>query len=111
MEKQGNRRYIERITEIIPVASMPYPSEMLHEEGVDLLAEDTKEYYRRSTDRQLFKTVDLMRWENGKFYFLNMPSNAMLNGIRSKLSPEDAVQFDNELAMISSMTKEREGAS
>lgn len=111
MEKQGNRRYIERITEIIPVASMPYPSEMLHEEGVDLLAEDTKEYYRRSTDRQLFKTVDLMRWEDGKFYFLNMPSNTMLSGIRSKLSPEDAIQFDNELAMISSMTKEREGAS
>lgn len=111
MEKQGDRRYIERITEIIPVASTPYPSEISNEEGADLLAEDTKEFYRRSTDRQLFKTVDLMRWEDGKFYFVNMPSKAMLDGIRSKLTPQDVEQFEHELAMISSMTKEREGAS
>lgn len=111
MEKQGDRRYIERITEIIPVASTPYPSEISNEEGADLLAEDTKEFYRRSTDRQLFKTVDLMRWEDGKFFFVNMPSKAMLDGIRSKLTPQDVEQFEHELAMISSMTKEREGAS
>jgi pilus assembly protein CpaF len=53
------RRYIERITECIPLLeSADYP---------DDIGLATKEFYRRMTDRRTFKPVDIVRFEKGAY--------------------------------------------
>lgn len=91
-------RHIERITEIIPSTFQPYPSEV---NGNSQLEADTREFYKRITDRELFTTRDIVVWQDGAFYLKNMPSDEMLADIRSKLSDADRMHFDRDLETIS----------
>lgn len=56
---QGNR-YIERITEIIRLDSVPYPDRRPDESAEDYKIRLDKEYYTRRTDRQSFTTRDVL---------------------------------------------------
>lgn len=78
----GNR-YIERITEIIRLDSVPYPEREPGESAEDYKIRLDKEYYTRRTDRQSFTTrnvmvfnphtftYDVARDENGKPVFFS----------------------------------------
>lgn len=64
----GNR-YIERVTEIIRLDSIPYPD---REEGEDLQEYKVrldKEYYTRRTDRLTFTTRDVMVFDPATFTY------------------------------------------
>lgn len=56
------RRYPSRITQILPSDLQGYPSS---------LDDATKEYYFRQTDRPEFEDVDILRFENDEFVFVN----------------------------------------
>ena len=63
MNYRGNKRYIERITEIIPGdEGVPYP-EFDKNEPDESLANINREYYRRRTDRLNFTTEDIMVYD------------------------------------------------
>lgn len=78
----GNR-YIERITEIIRLDSVPYPDREPNESLAEYKIRLDKEYYTRRTDRQSFTTRDVLvfnphtftydvaRDENGKPVFFS----------------------------------------
>ena len=78
----GNR-YIERITEIIRLDSVPYPDRQPNESLAEYKIRLDKEYYTRRTDRQSFTTRDVLvfnphtftydvaRDENGKPVFFS----------------------------------------
>lgn len=99
-------RHIERITEIVPILSQPYPSEKC--EGwpaKELLADDTMEFYKRTTDRELFETHDLCRYENGVFVMTSLPSEQMIAEIKSKLTLDEEALFDADLHMLEGCIK------
>lgn len=57
------QRYVERITEIIPLSEkQPYP-EYDREDGFNSMNGITQEYYRRQTDRETFITRDILRYD------------------------------------------------
>lgn len=64
----GNR-YIERITEIIRLDSIPYPDREKGESAEDYKIRLDKEYYTRRTDRQTFTTRDVMVFDINSFTY------------------------------------------
>lgn len=67
----GNR-YIQRITEVIPVEqTAEYPENYRTADGMeqklDCFFDTMKEYFSRVTDRKTFETRDIIIWENGEY--------------------------------------------
>lgn len=96
-------RYCERITEIIPINDRRYPSEL--PENVKLSDEkkltlDTIEHQKRDTDRELFKTVDLVVYENDRYVFKNMPSDDLLDHVFKNLPEAEIEICKKELASL-----------
>ncbi len=57
------RRYVERITEIVPLPpGVPYPK-YNPENPADSMAQITKEYYQRVTDRKSFTTRQILHYD------------------------------------------------
>lgn len=114
MEKSKDDRYCQRITEIIPIRDRRYPSEMHQmEDGYDVMnyvALDQIEYQKRVTDREVFKPVDLMRFENGRYVMKQMPSVEMQMEIRKNLSATEEQQFLKDMAFLESLIEKERGA-
>lgn len=64
----GNR-YIERITEIIRLDSVPYPEREPNEPLDEYKVRLDKEYYTRRTDRQSFTTRDVLVFNHNTFTY------------------------------------------
>ena len=64
----GNR-YIERVTEIIGLDSIPYPDRERNESLEEYKIRLDKEYYTRRTDRLTFTTQDVMRFDTKTFTY------------------------------------------
>lgn len=68
----SGHRYIQRITEIIPVSQeeeypVAYKDAATTEELFRGFADTMKEYFVRMTDRKTFETRDVIVWENGEY--------------------------------------------
>lgn len=101
-------RFIQRITEIIPIREHEYPVEdvLASDNPIDISTEiNQNEYFKRVTDRQLFRTVDLVRYENDRYVFVNMPSADLIREIKKHLTEEEEVQFDKDMAMFKELSK------
>ena len=101
LENRKGHRFMERITEIIPVNSMEYPSEV----GKASHEEDELEYWKRETDRKQFDERQLMHYENGEFVLDNLPSEKMMDDIRRKLTKEEEVLCDADMQMIKNLQR------
>lgn len=89
------KRFIERYTEIVPLAErMEYPT--LQEASME---EITAEYYKRKTDRVKFETRDIMRFniEKGCYEFVNKPTDKTINEMMSVMSETDKKSFESFL--------------
>lgn len=85
MENKNGHRYISKITEIIPIHQEEYP---------ETLASATKEYYRRRTDSKAYKTVDIVRFENGAYHIINAFSPNTTMQIMKHLQEEEKLAFN-----------------
>ena len=86
MRNDDGHRYIERITEIIPLDEEEYPEDV---------NEAMKEYFRRSTMNKTYRTVDILRFENGEYKITNSLSNKLMERIRKNLNAEDTIKYKN----------------
>lgn len=77
-------RYVERVTMILPKRNEPYP---------ERLDDAQREYFYRSTDRQVFEYFDIIRYENGKYVFKNNFSPEVIEDMERFLSSEECYQF------------------
>ena len=102
MENKKGHRYLERITEVVPLTNVKYPSDR---KAAATHEEDEKEYWKRQTDRELFECRDLVRFENGEFVFVQLPSDEMLNDIKSKLTAAEEQQFVADMNMIQAIKR------
>ncbi len=107
MEVRDGHRYIERITEIIPIRDRRYPSEIYTELSIDeRLKLDQMEYMHRITDRTLFTTVNLVEFRDGRYVFVNMPSDETLKKIESMLNNDEKECFYEEIETMKRISKE-----
>lgn len=97
LENRKGHRYLERITEIIPIQEMEYPSDIDPNKKHEA---DELEYFKRQTDRKMFEERDLVRYVNGEFVLVHLPSKAMVEDIKKKLTLEEEKEFIEDLKMI-----------
>ena len=111
VNRKGHR-YMERITEIIPTKATDYPTETDNNATFEM---DAREYFKRETDRELFRTVNLVEYHNGEFILMNLPSDRMIKEIKERLSEAEELEFDKDMEMLQSLAeqarKERIAAS
>lgn len=102
LENRKGHRYLERITEIIPIQEMEYPSDVDPNKKHEA---DELEYFKRQTDRKMFEERDLVRYVNGEFVLVHLPSKAMVEDIKKKLTLEEEKEFIEDLKMIRSLKR------
>lgn len=102
LENKKGHRYVQRITEIVPLTNVKYPTEL---DASKRHEDDEREFFKRQTDRSLFECRDLVRFENGEFVLVNLPSKEMLDDIRSKLTNDEERQFDMDMEMIQKLQR------
>ena len=90
------KRYIERISEIIPLPEgVPYPE--LDRNNLDFSkANLDREYYERSTDRVSFTTHDILRYDlnTHTYYVVDRFSPALESKMRSVMTPDVRKAYD-----------------
>jgi len=89
------RRFIDRITEIIPLPqSVPYPDydASEHDKSMGNL---TREYYTRKTDRVNFVTKDILRYDlnTDTYQFCGWFSDVLHQYMFSRMDGETAAEF------------------
>ena len=100
MGREKGHRFMERITEIVPIRDRSYPSD-LNDELKNGGAEDKKEYYKRVTDRRTFTTRNIVEYYRGKYYYVNPFTEEMESEIRSKLTEEEEILFARDMELLS----------
>lgn len=94
----SGHRYIQRITEIIPVAQdVEYPDRYkdakTSEELLHSFADTIKEYFVRMTDRKTFETRDIIVWDNGEYKIANPISKKSFDEIYSHFNDQEKEEF------------------
>ena len=91
----SGHRYIERITEVIPVESNDYPE--IRVSGGNGMQSDflqaAREFFVRMTDRKIFETRDIVVCENGVYKGLTAPSQGQIDAILKNLTPTEQNDF------------------
>lgn len=90
------KRYIERVSEIIPLPEgVPYPE--LDKSDLEFSkASLDREYYERSTDRVSFTTHDILRYDidTHTYYVVDRFSPALESKMRSVMHPDIRKEYD-----------------
>lgn len=94
----NGHRYIERITEIIPLAQdidypLAYKSASNHEEKMEKFLDTMTEYFVRVTDRKIFEVRDVVVWENGEYKAQNPISENSFNEMLKHMTDREKAQF------------------
>jgi len=102
MGRIGSDRFIERITEIIPIRDRRYPAE----KNVDAAFsdKDTLEYYKRSTDRKSYEVRDVCVYDpESKTYIMKNPiSEGLFQIMCDKLTDEAREVFIQDMQTLNS---------
>ena len=99
MGREKGHRYIERISEIIPIRDRRYPFDI---NGKTMTDEDTMEYYKRMTDRRAYITKDIVRYDRGRYVMVNPISPEMMLEMRNTLTDEEEAAFLSDMHILES---------
>ena len=93
------RRYIERITECVPVPQeADYPAEFIGKMTKDVrqaaFMETALEFFRRSTDRPLYTARNLIEYRDGRYVAVHPLSEQSRREMATYLSGPDQAVFD-----------------
>lgn len=94
---KDGRRYMERVTEIVPLAErIPYP-EIDENDLQGSFVKITKDYYERVTDRATYYTHDIIRYDldTNIYYAVDMFTKEMEDKIKYNLEPEQLKEFES----------------
>ncbi len=95
----SGHRYIERITEIIPVESTDYPSIDINDgtNGLSGFMNATREFYIRMTDRKIFETRNIVIYDNGEYKAISAPSSGQIDAMKKNLTGKEENEFNDFL--------------
>ena len=93
------RRYIERITECIPVEekneyTFDHKKEKTLEGKIDKFLDNATHYFTKVTDRQLYTYVNIMEYIDGEYVLTNKISDQNLREMRNNMDETDVEAFD-----------------
>ena len=93
------KRYIERITECIPVESkneytFEHRNEKTLEGKFDKFFDNATHYFTKSTDRQLYTYRNIMEYVDGEYVITNPISDQNLKEMRNNMDEADVEAFD-----------------
>ena len=93
-------RYIERITECVPVKqenryTFDHRNEPTIEGKLDKFIDNATEYFTKVTETETYKSVNIVEWIDGEYVIKNPISKANIEAMRENMSEEDQVAFDD----------------
>lgn len=96
------KRYIERITEIIPLSQdESYPThyrEKSGSEAMESFMDSVTEYFTRVTDRKQYIYKNIIEFQEGQYVVKNKLSEATIHKMRRVMTGEDQEAFDKFLS-------------
>lgn len=95
---RSGKRYIERITEIIPLEMnhaypTAYKEEVQLEQKLDAFMDTVTEYFGRVTDRVSYDYRDIVVWENGRYVTKDAITPSKVEEMMRNMDQEDAEEF------------------
>ena len=96
------KRYIERITECIPVENkneytFNHRNEKTLEGKFDKFFDNATHYFTKSTDRQLYTYRNIMEYIDGEYVITNPISDQNLKEMRNNMDEADVEAFDKSV--------------
>ena len=93
------RRYIERITECIPVEdkneyTYDHRKEKTLEGKMDKFMDNATNYFSKVTNRELYKYVNILEYRNDEYVITNKISDYNLKEMRNNMDESDLEEFD-----------------
>ena len=93
------RRYIERVTECIPIENAnPYTRDYRNEktlEGkIEKFMDNATNYFQNVTDRQTYEHVNIMEFRGDGYVLTNKISDKNIREMRENMDDTDAKEFD-----------------
>lgn len=94
----SGHRYIERITEIVPVQkysnyAQEYKNSSNKEERIEKFMDMVNEFFYRMTDRKTFETRDVIKYENGTYVVGQSITKQCQEALERNLTEEELVDF------------------
>ena len=88
------RRYIERITECVPVEDKnEYTYDHQKERTLEGKFDNTTKYYTKETNKELFKYVNILEYQDGAYVITNKISDKNLSEMIMNMDDTDAAGF------------------
>lgn len=99
------RRYIERVTECIPVEdkneyTFDHRKEKTLEGKLDKFMDNATIYFTKTTNRELYKYVNILEYQDGTYVLTNPISEKNIKEMRNNMDDSDAEEFDNFLERV-----------
>ena len=96
------RRYIERVTECIPVEekneyTFDHRKETTLEGKFDKFMDNATIYFTKSTNRELYKYRNILEYHDGSYVLTNPISEHNIIEMRNNMDDNDAIEFDKFL--------------
>ena len=93
------RRYIERITECIPVESkneytFDHRKEKTLEGKIEKFMDNATHYFTKITDQELYTYRNIMEFVDGEYVLTNKITDFNINEMRNNMDDTDVVEFD-----------------
>ena len=93
------RRYIERITECIPVEekneyTFDYRKEKTLEGKIEKFMDNATVYFAKSTNRELYKYRNILEFRDDSYVLVNPISEENIKGMRENMDDSDIGAFD-----------------
>ena len=93
------RRYIERVTECIPLEdkneyTYEHRDEKTLEGKINKFMDNATRYFTKVTNKELYKYVNIMEYINDEYVITNKISDYNLNEMRNNMDEYDVEEFD-----------------
>jgi len=93
------RRYIERITECIPIEDVndytyDHRNESSLEGKLDKFMDNATRYFSKTTNKELYRYVNIMEYHNDSYVITNKISDDNLREMKNNMDEADAAAFD-----------------
>ena len=96
------RRYIERVTECIPVRdkneyTFDHRKEKTFEGKFDKFADNATIYFTKSTNKELYKYVNILEYHDGTYVLTNPISETNIKEMRENMDDSDIDAFNKAI--------------
>ena len=96
------RRYIERVTECIPLEekneyTYDHRKEKTLEGKFDKFIDNATIYFSKSTNKEIYKYVNIMEYHDGSYILTNPISENNIREMRNNMDDNDVTEFDKFL--------------